>query len=79
MSLRRRGIGMVAAREHLRVAHRLVELTRVTEAVAAGELIYSKVRAITSIATPETEGSSSSSPPTSPPATSRRSPRPIEA
>ncbi|HUP68407.1 MAG TPA: DUF222 domain-containing protein [Acidimicrobiales bacterium] len=49
------GIGRVAARDHLRVAHRLEELKLVRAGFAAGELSYSKVRAITRVATPETE------------------------
>jgi hypothetical protein len=48
-------IGRVAAREHVRVARRLMELPLVREAFATGELSYSKVRAITRVATPETE------------------------
>lgn len=49
------GIGERAAREHVRVAGRLGELPIVRERFANGELTYSKVRAITRIATPETE------------------------
>jgi 5-methylcytosine-specific restriction endonuclease McrA len=48
-------IGLVAAREHMRVAHRLRELPLVREAFGKGELSYCKVRAITRIATPELE------------------------
>jgi len=48
-------IGRVTAREHVRVARRLVELPHVREAFAAGELTYCKVRAITRVASPETE------------------------
>jgi hypothetical protein len=48
-------IGLVAAREHVRVARRLLELPRVREAFRTGELTYCKVRAITRVATPETE------------------------
>ena len=44
-----------AARERMRVARRLVELPLVREAFAAGELSYSKVRAVTRVATPKTE------------------------
>jgi hypothetical protein len=44
-----------AARERMRVAPRLVELPLVREAFAAGELSYSKVRAVTRVATPKTE------------------------
>jgi hypothetical protein len=46
-----------AAREHLRVAHRLRELPLVCEAFAAGELSYCKVRALARVASPETEES----------------------
>jgi hypothetical protein len=48
-------ISPVAAREHVRVARALGELQRVDAAFAAGKLSYSKVRAITRVATPETE------------------------
>jgi hypothetical protein len=44
-----------AARERMRVARRLVELPLVREAFAGGELSYSKVRAVTRVATPKTE------------------------
>ena len=44
-----------AAREHVRVARRLAELPSVRRAFAAGELSYSKVRALTRVVTPETE------------------------
>ena len=49
------GIGAAAAREHVRVARALAELRLVDAAFAAGTLSYSKVRAITRAATPETE------------------------
>jgi hypothetical protein len=39
-----------AAREHLRVAHRLGELPRIAEAFRVGQLSYSKVRALTRVA-----------------------------
>lgn len=52
------GLSLVSAREHLRVAHRLVELPLVRAAFAAGELSYSKVRALARIATPATEAPS---------------------
>jgi hypothetical protein len=45
----------VAARDHVRIARALGELPRVDAAFAAGKLSYSKVRAITRVATPETE------------------------
>jgi hypothetical protein len=44
-----------SAREHVRVARVLGELPLVHERFSRGELSYSKVRAITRIATPETE------------------------
>jgi Domain of unknown function (DUF222)/HNH endonuclease len=47
--------GLGAAREHVRVARRLQELPRVREAFAAGELSYCKTRAITRVATAQTE------------------------
>jgi hypothetical protein len=49
------GIGLQAAREKLRVGRRLEELPLVREAFAAGELSYSKVRAVCRVARPETE------------------------
>ena len=49
------GVAPRAAREHVRVARRLGELERVREAFASGELSYSKVRAITRVASEETE------------------------
>jgi hypothetical protein len=48
-------IGLVAAREHVRVARCLLELPLVREAFQTGELSYCKVRAISRVATPETE------------------------
>jgi hypothetical protein len=48
-------IGPVAAREYVRVARALGELKLVDAAFAAGKLSYSKVRAITRVATPQTE------------------------
>ena len=44
-----------AAREHVRVARALPDLPRVAEAFARSELSYSKVRALTRVATPDTE------------------------
>jgi hypothetical protein len=44
-----------AAREHVRVARRLPELPVIHAAFARGELSYSKVRALTRIADPQTE------------------------
>lgn len=48
-------LGLRAAREHVRVAHRLQELPLVTQAFSRGELSYCKVRALTRAATPATE------------------------
>ncbi len=50
------GIDLGAAREKVRVARRLAGLPLVEEAFASGELSYSKVRAITRVATPQNEG-----------------------
>ena len=50
------GIGLVAAREHVRLAHALAELPRTAACFAAGRISYSKVRALTRVATAETEG-----------------------
>lgn len=49
------GLGLQAAREKLRVGRRLGELPLVQAAFAAGELSYSKVRAVCRVARPETE------------------------
>jgi hypothetical protein len=49
------GIGLHAAREHTRVARMLGGLPLVREAFAAGELSYSKVRALTRVASEKTE------------------------
>jgi hypothetical protein len=49
------GIGMNAAREKVRVARALAELPKVSEAFRSGEVSYSKVRAITRVAKPESE------------------------
>ena len=49
------GIAIGAAREKVRVAHALPELPKVSEAFRVGSLSYSKVRAITRVATPENE------------------------
>ena len=49
------GIGMNAAREKVRVAKRLPELPKISAAFAKGEISYSKVRAMTRIATNENE------------------------
>jgi hypothetical protein len=44
------GIGANAAREHLRVAHALVQVPKIAERFAEGRLSYSKVRAMTRVA-----------------------------
>jgi Domain of unknown function (DUF222) len=49
------GCSLRAAREHVRVARALRELPLTREAFARGELSYSKVRALTRDATPESE------------------------
>jgi Domain of unknown function (DUF222)/HNH endonuclease len=49
------GLELGAAREHVRVARALGSLPRLKQALAHGELSYSKVRALTRVATPETE------------------------
>ncbi|MCB9727159.1 MAG: DUF222 domain-containing protein [Deltaproteobacteria bacterium] len=49
------GIGLGAAGEKVRVARRLVELPRLCEAFRSGVLSYSKMRAVTRVATPENE------------------------
>ncbi len=49
------GLDMRSAREKVRVAHALEDLPLVTEEFAAGRLSYSKVRAITRVATPANE------------------------
>jgi hypothetical protein len=49
------GMELGAAREHVRVARKLGALPRLADALARGELSYSKVRALTRVATPETE------------------------
>jgi hypothetical protein len=45
-----------AARERVRVARALGALPALAEALGRGELSYAKVRALTRVATPETEG-----------------------
>jgi hypothetical protein len=49
------GLDLGAARERVRVARALGSLPRLAQALARGELSYSKVRALTRVATPETE------------------------
>ena len=50
------GIGMNAAREKVRVAHALAKLPEICEAFRRGEISYSKVRAMTRVATVDNEG-----------------------
>ena len=50
------GIGLVAAREHVRLAHALAELPKTAACFAEGRSSFSKVRALTRVATAETEG-----------------------
>src|SRR3989442_12145166 len=49
------GLASGAAREHVRVARALGTLPLLAQALARGELSYSKVRELTRVATPETE------------------------
>ncbi|HEV8597293.1 MAG TPA: DUF222 domain-containing protein [Candidatus Dormibacteraeota bacterium] len=49
------GLDLGAARERVRVARALGTLPRLAHALAHGELSYAKVRALTRVATPETE------------------------
>ncbi|MGQ0632818.1 MAG: DUF222 domain-containing protein [Sporichthyaceae bacterium] len=49
------GIGLVAAREHVRVARSLEEFPLIGAQLRSGRLSYSKVRALTRVACPETE------------------------
>jgi hypothetical protein len=49
------GINLGAAREKVRTAHALEKLPQVAAAMERGEISYSKVRAITRVATPENE------------------------
>src|SRR5213596_3448946 len=49
------GLDRGAARERVRVARALGTLPRLAQALAGGELSYAKVRALTRVATPETE------------------------
>jgi len=51
----RTGLQPGAAREHVRVARALGTLPLLAQALARGELSYSKVRELTRVATPETE------------------------
>ncbi len=49
------GMSPTTAREHVRVARALVHLPRLAAAFAEGRLSYSKIRAVTRVAEPETE------------------------
>jgi hypothetical protein len=49
------GVSPAAAREQVRVARRVAELPHLQAAFARGELCYSQVRAVTRVATPDTE------------------------
>jgi 5-methylcytosine-specific restriction endonuclease McrA len=49
------GLDLGAARERVRVARALPTLSLLAQALARGELSYAKVRALTRVATPETE------------------------
>ena len=49
------GLNLGAAREKVRVAHALSELPLISASMACGELSYSKVRALTRVASPATE------------------------
>jgi len=49
------GLDLGAAREHVRVARALADLPLVDEALRQGQVSYSKVRALTRVATPGTE------------------------
>jgi len=51
------GIDLGAAREKVRVALALEGLPKISAAMERGEISYSKVRAITRVACPDTEGS----------------------
>ena len=51
----RLSLSLPAAREKVRVAHAIAKLPRIDAAFASGALSYSKVRALTRIATPERE------------------------
>jgi hypothetical protein len=49
------GLGMNAAREHLRVARSLAELPAITREFEAGRLSFTQVRALTRVALPDNE------------------------
>ncbi|HUH13256.1 MAG TPA: DUF222 domain-containing protein [Longimicrobiales bacterium] len=50
------GMDLGAAREHVRAARMLEDLPRTSASMARGELSFSKVRALTRVARPESEG-----------------------
>ncbi|NNK62503.1 MAG: DUF222 domain-containing protein, partial [Gemmatimonadetes bacterium] len=50
------GVRLNAARERVRTARALAELPQASAAMAGGELSYAKARALTRVATPESEG-----------------------
>ena len=52
----RTGIDLGAAREKVRAARALVELPQISASMAQGELSFAKVRALTRVAKPESEG-----------------------
>ncbi len=51
------GIQVATGREKIRVAKKLFDLPRISDAFATGLLSYSKVRALTRVATPANEAS----------------------
>ncbi len=51
----RTGLAPGAAREHVRVARALADLPNLSDAMRRGRVSYSKMRAVTRVATPETE------------------------
>ena len=51
----RAGLAPGAAREHVRVARALGELPKLSDAMRRGKISYSKVRAVTRVATPDNE------------------------
>jgi hypothetical protein len=50
------GIALEAAREKVRVAHALKGLPKISSAFRSGTISFSKVRAMTRVATPDNEG-----------------------
>ncbi len=52
----RTGIDLGAARERVRAARALTELPQISASMAQGELSFAQVRALTRVATPESEG-----------------------